>query len=431
MIQLLPWQEPLVDRQVEILTRSDTVINACGTGSGKTYTCVETAKRLKLPFLVIAPKATLTSWKRVAEGMGASDLLKGVINPERISLGRCPYYDGTVWHLNGIGMVVWDEVHRSASGPESKATLAAARLKRLPIKKMFMSATVADSPLKLRALGYVLGFHDFSKAGFMKWCCRYGVFLNRNLPRPCYTFTKSKTAAAKHMAEVHKLMADRMLRLKVSDIPGFPTSQLEPKLIDLEDHDREELAEAYAEMEERMKGNGTIPLTEMLRARERAEFVKASFMAESAADLVEEGTSVLVLLNFRSALKRVKEKLAEFDVGPIGEIHGDQTPEERQKWIDEFQANRCHVMLAMIQAGGVGLSLHDEKQERPRASLITPGVSASEFLQALGRIHRVGGTPVVQTLVLAAGTIEERIYEAVMRKVGCVNSLNNGDLTGL
>jgi hypothetical protein len=37
---------------------------------------------------------------------------------------------------------------------------------------------------------------------------------------------------------------------------------------------------------------------------------------------------------------------------------------------------------------------------------------------------------VVQTLVLAAGTIEERIYEAVTRKVGCVNSLNDGDLTG-
>lgn len=431
MIELLPWQEPLADRLVEILTRSDTAINACGTGSGKTYLGIETAKRLNLSFLVIAPKATLTSWKRVAQGMGASDLFKGAINPERISLGRCPYYDGTAWHLDGIGMVVWDEIHKGASGIDSKATLAAARLKRLPIKKMFMSATVADSPLKLRALGYVLGFHDFSKAGFMKWCCKHGVFLNRNLPRPCYTFTKSKTAAAKHMAEVHKLMADRMLRLKVSDIPGFPTSQLEPKLVDLEDHDREELIKAYAEMEDRMKGNGTIPLTEMLRARERAEFVKASFMAESAADLVEEGTSVVIFCSFRSALKRIKEKLAEYDVGTVGEIHGDQTSEERQKWIDEFQANKCHVIVVMTAAGGTGLSLHDEKQERPRASLITPGVSASEFLQALGRIHRVGGTPVVQTLVLAAGTIEERIYEAVVRKVGCVNSLNDGDLTGL
>jgi superfamily II DNA or RNA helicase len=232
------------------------------------------------------------------------------------------------------------------------------------------------------------------------------------------------------MAEVHKLMSDRMLRLKVSDIPGFPTSQLEPKLVDLEDHDREELVKAYAEMEDRMKSNGTIPLTEMLRARERAEFSKAAFMAESAADLVDEGTSVVIFSCFRSTLKRIKEKLAEYDVGTIGEIHGDQTSEERQEWIDEFQANKCHVILVMTQAGGTGLSLHDEKQERPRASLITPGVSASEFLQALGRIHRVGGTPVVQTLVLAAGTIEERIYEAVTRKVGCVNSLNDGDLTG-
>jgi hypothetical protein len=428
MIELLPWQLPLADRIVEIFSRSDTAINAAGTGSGKTYLAVETAKRLSLPFLVIAPKATLTSWKRVAEGMGAATLFKGAINPERISLGRCPYYDGTAWHLDGIGMVVWDEVHRGCSGIDSKATLAAARLKRLPIKKMFMSATVADSPLKLRALGYVLGFHDFSKAGFMKWCCKYGVFLNRNLPRPCYAFTKSKTAAAKHMAEVHKLMADRMLRLKVSDIPGFPESQLEPKLIDLEEHDRAALAEAYSEMEDRMKGCGTIPLTEMLRARERAEYVKASFMAESAADLVEEGTSVVVFANFRSALKRIKEKLGEYEVGEIGEIHGDQTPDERQGWIDKFQANKCHVILVMTAAGGTGLSLHDDKKERPRASLITPGVSASEFRQALGRIHRVGGTPVVQTIVLASGTIEERVYEAIQRKTTGIDSVNGVNL---
>jgi len=436
MIELLPWQVPLSDRLVEIFTRSDAAINAAATGSGKTYCAIETAKRLSLPFLVIAPKATLTSWKRVAEGMGAAALFKGAVNPERISLGKCPYYDGTAWHLDGIGMVVWDEIHRGCSGIDSKATLGAARLKRLPIKKLFMSATVADSPLKLRALGYVLGFHDFSKAGFMKWCCKYGVFLNRNLPRPCYTFTKSKTAAAKHMAEVHKLMADRMLRLKVSDIPGFPESQLEPKLVDLEEHDRKALAEAYSEMEDRMKGSGTIPLTEMLRARERAEYVKASFMAEAAADLVEEGTSVVVFANFRSALKRIKEKLGDYEVGEIGEIHGGQTAEERQDWIDKFQANTCHVLLVMTAAGGTGLSLHDERKERPRASLITPGLSASEFRQALGRIHRVGGTPVVQTIVLASGTIEERIYDAIQRKtmgIDAVNgsdSLTDSDLTG-
>jgi SNF2 family DNA or RNA helicase len=174
----------------------------------------------------------------------------------------------------------------------------------------------------------------------------------------------------------------------------------------------------------------------MLRARERAEYVKASFMAEAAADLVEEGASVVVFANFRSALKRIKEKLGEYEVGETGEIHGGQTAEERQSWVDKFQANTCHVLLVMTAAGGTGLSLHDERKERPRASLITPGLSASEFRQALGRIHRVGGTPVVQTIVLASGTIEERIYDAIQRKtmgIDAVNgseSLTDSDLTG-
>jgi hypothetical protein len=82
----------------------------------------------------------------------------------------------------------------------------------------------------------------------------------------------------------------------------------------------------------------------------------------------------------------------------------------------------------MTAAGGTGLSLHDDKKERPRASLITPGVSASEFRQALGRIHRVGGTPVVQTIVLASGTIEERVYEAIQRKTTGIDSVNGVNL---
>jgi hypothetical protein len=48
----------------------------------------------------------------------------------------------------------------------------------------------------------------------------------------------------------------------------------------------------------------------------------------------------------------------------------------------------------------------------------------------------VGGTPVVQTIVLASGTIEERIYDAIQRKtmgIDAVNgsdSLTDSDLTG-
>jgi len=40
-------------------------------------------------------------------------------------------------------------------------------------------------------------------------------------------------------------------------------------------------------------------------------------------------------------------------------IHGGQSIEERQYCIDDFQANNCNVIVCIMQAGGVGISLHD------------------------------------------------------------------------
>ncbi len=428
MIKLYDWQEPLAEEIRRILLAHDTCINGMPTGTGKTFVAVDTAVRLDLPFLVIAPKAALINWQRVAGSMGGSHLLRGVINPERISLGRCQWYDGNKWNLDGVGMVVWDEIHKGASGVESKATLAAARLKRMPVKKLLMSATIADSPLKMRALGYLLGLHDFSKAGFCRWAEGHGCFWNKNLPRAVFQFTKGKKAAAQHMADIHAAIAGQLVYKKISEIPGFPETLVESKLYDLDKGYADMVKAAYEDMEERMKKPGRSMLVELLRARERSEYCKASLLADLTEDLLEEGRSVVVFCNFRSALRRVGELLVTKGIVRISTIHGDQSPGERQAHIDQFQNNDTHVMLAMIQAGGISVSLHDVKQERPRASLLTPGFNAAETVQALGRIHRAGGTPTTQQFVLAAGTIEESVHERVSAKLQNIDRLNDGDL---
>jgi len=429
MVELFDWQKPLAQRIQSILEAGDIAINALPTGTGKTYIAVETAVQKNLPFLVIAPKATLINWQRVADSMGGAHHLKGVINPERISLGRSPWYDGEQWHLGGIKMVVWDEIHKGASGQDSKATLAAARLKKEPVKKLLMSATIADSPLKMRALGYLLGLHDYSKSGFYRWAGQNGCFWNRFMSPSIFQFTKSKKEASKFMSGIHRTISDRMVHMKISEIPGFPETLVESKLYDLEKEDADAVRKAYEDMDQRMKDNGTTVLTELLHARERSEFAKCNLLADLVVDLVEEGRSVVVFMNFRSSLERLNLYLCKRGLGlSLATIHGDQKPADRQMNIDEFQDNKRHVMLAMIQAGGVGISLHDVRQERPRASLLTPGFNASETVQALGRIHRAGGTPTTQQFVLASGTIEERVHERVSQKLGCIERLNEGDL---
>ena len=70
----------------------------------------------------------------------------------------------------------------------------------------------------------------------------------------------------------------------------------------------------------------------------------------------------------------------------------------------------------MTQAGGTGLSLHDEHGNHPRMSLISPSFSAIDLRQALGRIHRATGvTPAIQKIVFANDTVEMGVCKAVRK----------------
>jgi hypothetical protein len=88
-------------------------------------------------------------------------------------------------------------------------------------------------------------------------------------------------------------------------------------------------------------------------------------------------------------------------------------------------------MIANTAAGNCGISLHDLNGNFPRHTINFPGWSAINLIQCLGRCHRVDGkTPVIQKIIFASGTIEERIAYRVQGKLDCLDMLNDGDLIG-
>jgi superfamily II DNA or RNA helicase len=112
-------------------------------------------------------------------------------------------------------------------------------------------------------------------------------------------------------------------------------------------------------------------------------------------------------------------------------IQGGQTSEERQAAIEAFQSDRARVIIANIQAGGVGVSLHDLNGKHARISLISPTWSAIDLRQTLGRVHRAGGkTKSLQRIIYAEGTVEERVAASVQAKLDRLDQLNDGELSG-
>lgn len=437
-IKLKDWQMPLAMHQTEVLKGGRCMLSACQTGSGKTYLATQTIRDLGLKTLVVCPKIAVTQWRNVIAGMGAERFVVDVVNPERlVASRRQPYYDndaGWKFPCDEPMLLVVDEIHRGCSGPDSKQTKMVARWcgRARPLNKVLaMSATPFETPEKMRAIGYLMGFHRFTSASWYDFLrangCRYvDIGWGRN-KRRILEFTRNKSESAAIMANLRDRMGDRFMAIGPGEIPGFPEEVREVVAIDLAKEDHDALVRAYAEMPERIQRMSEDDMVKMLRLRQQAEFCKAEAMAQMACDLVEDGNSVFVMVNFTDARKRVEGYLDGKGV-KYADIYGGQKEAERQKGIDDFQANRVHVMVGMAAACSVALSLHDERHERPRVSLISPGYSASEFSQGLGRIRRVGGTTAVQKIVIAAGSVEERVGRAIERKMDNLSALTDRDL---
>lgn len=436
MITPYDWQMPIVEAVTNSLRcPSRYAINASGTGAGKTVMALASAKDLAdegviSHVLVIAPKVSLSQWVRTAEAMGISHLLLRCINPEQVSKPRgCEFYDEhSLWKLPKNTLVIWDEPHRNASGIESKATRAMATLKAYPsIRLLAMSATLADSPMKLRALGYWAGMHNFTKNGFYEWCRRNGCALENISGRYVLRFTRNASRAREYMANIRKGFGFSYVAIPVADIPNFPEQTLEIAHIDLNGKYKTEVNKAYEEMSERMKTRAKNDMAEIGKCRERIEFCKAAAVAELALGHLSDGKSVVIFCNFTSARERITQILEDAGI-QCGAIYGGQKDEERQAYIDAFQENTLHAMVVMTAAGGAALSLHDIYHARPRVSLITPSFNAAEVRQALGRIRRCNGTNVEQYFVLAAGTIEDGVSKKLSAKLQNIDTLNDNDL---
>lgn len=438
MITLREWQVPLAEHQTRVLRTERCMLSACHTGSGKTYLATQTIKDLGMPTLVVCPKIAISQWNGVIDGMDARRNVIGVVNPERLVASKNnPWYrNDQGWLLEGDvpRLLVFDEVHRGASGPDSKTTLALARWCNKfhsGNKVLAMSATPFETPMKMRAIGYLMGFHRFTDQSFYEWCRRYGCGYRDigwgRTRRRIFEFTRDRTRADEIMRTLRHEMGDRFMTVGPGEIPGFPDEVKEVVLVDLAKRDHDALVKAYAEMPERIQHMSEDDMVKMLRLRQQAEFCKAETMAQMACDLVEDGSSVFVMVNFTDARKRVEEYLDRKGV-KYASIYGGQKESKRQEGIDAFQSNRIHVIIGMAAACSVALSLHDERHERPRVSLISPGYSASEFSQGLGRIRRVGGTTAVQKIVIAAGSVEERVGRAIEMKMANLDALTDKDL---
>lgn len=439
------YQERDIEHLVSLYrSGAQGAVNGSDPGTGKTLVAVEVMKRLGNPAtLAVCPKAVIPTWTRGAAFQG-TDIT--AINYEMLRTGRTPYGiwrgDKFAWS-KAIEFLLFDEAHR-CKGLDSQTSELMRAARRQGIRTMALSGTIADSPVDMDALGFLLGMHDGFGARpslrkpnpvtFYKWAKQFGCFSNpiTGLPFGFYGSDEEKVA---HMAKLNaELFPKRGVRTRIDDIPGFPEQQVTAELYELEDPARinalyAEMAEAIEALRTRAASDKGDALTQLLRARQEVELLKVPIFVSLTKDAIDQGLTVLIFVNFRQTLVELCKRL-DTDCYIDGTQTGPKGAEQRERNRLRIQNDEARVMVGINEAAGVGIDLHDITGKHPRLGLGSAPWSAKTVKQLVGRPRRAGAkSKSLFRFIFANGTVENRLHAKLSSKLNCLDALNDGDLS--
>jgi superfamily II DNA or RNA helicase len=421
---LFEYQQTSVQMGVASMNKYNRVLLGHSTGVGKTFCALGIARELGKRVAVICPKPITTDWHRAAKMMGVE--VFEICGWEWAKTGKSQMGRWTDdnkktfrFMLPEDVLLVFDEVHRGKGEATQNAFLVRDSVVQ-NIPAIALSATIADDPTKLWAIGQFLGLHQGGKDYFR--------FLSQNGCRKT-RFGMQFTGGNSVLKKLHsRIYPEKGNRLRHSDLgDAFPETLIKAKAFDMDN--AKKIANEYEDLcnrieELRMQENFSANvLAEQTRARQRIELLKCGAVASLTRDFLEEGHSIFIAVSFRETMEFLVKELNTNCV-----ICGGQSELDRRGNIDSFQRDQARVIIGITQACREGLNLHDINGNHPRVALIFPQPSAYDLKQVLGRVHRAGGkTKSVQYIVYAAGIhIEEKTCNSLDEKLKRMDLLSDG-----
>lgn len=443
---LLSYQIPHVNQLCEALKNTNCVLDASDTGTGKTYTTIACCHMMKLKPFIVCPKSVINSWATVAKEMGIE--IMGVVNYEKLKgckyysenlkIIDCPYVkkygeknENFIFEFPNNTIIILDEAHKCKNHKTANSKILLA-MQKSGRKMMLLSATITDKIDCFRPFGVAFGLYNDQK--------RFKIWLRTKLWQRQVAYMNSANYTVQKMNYSNEqlilsLIHDAIFpkkgsRMKIKELGDlFPQNQILAKCYYSDDHQKvNELYNLINTALEDLKKQETKSnaLGEIIRCRMRIEMIKLPIIMDLIDDALENNYSVAIFVNFRDSMHYLVNHLKE----ECSIINGDQTLNERQTNIDNFQKNKTKIIVSIIQAGGVGISLHD-LNGRPRMSIISPSWSGTDIVQALGRIHRAGAkSPALQRIVYIANSYEEEICKSLGEKLCVLSAINDNDLVG-
>jgi SNF2 family DNA or RNA helicase len=428
--RLYEYQILHVYNLIASLKKNDVIIDGSSTGTGKTYTAACVCSELKLQPLIICPKSIINIWQGTCDYFNVKPL--AIVNYETIKLGQVYDKDGkrvTAPYLNinknnkGAPfewkfkpnqkvVMIFDEAHKCKNKSSLNGKLLVSA--KGACKIMMLSATLSDTIDNFSVFGFMLSLYSKIERG-------------RNWIKSIIREDKNKLVNTRSSTLNKYLFPQKGSRMNIEDLGDkFPKNQITADCYTIESGSQKEIDKQYNKIRGMYKSNER-EIVAILRCRQQIELLKVPILFEQAQKYLESNKSVVIFVNFTDTLESLAKLFADNGV-EHATIRGGQN-EERDHEINKFQTNVVRVIICMVQAGSIGLSLHDTTGFNPRVSLISPSFSSIDLIQTLGRIYRAGiVAPVLQRIIFCANTFEVSICQRIKQKLNFINYLSDEDL---
>ena len=314
----------------------------------------------------------------------------------------------------GFKYLVGDEV-QAIGNPESKRAIAFRMLSKVIPECVCMSGTPARSkPAQFWTVLNIMMPADFPN--YYKYLYRYC--------EPKSTPWGMQFNGASHVQELHYKMSQCLLRRTKEEVMKWlppKTMEVVPLEIDktLENEYRDQEAEIYKE--------GTSDLHQRVADLMRTAYaLKEKSLLRWVEDFLESGNKLLLFAWHRDVVDLLVESLKKYH--PV-KIYGGISVAAREDAKTTFiQDDKCRIMVANIQAGGVGI---DGLQK------VCNHVAFAEFShtpldhrQAEDRLHRGGqDLPVTSYYLIAPGTVDDDSVEVLDDRAQMLDNALDGHKT--
>lgn len=433
--KLLPYQYDPARQLARALTHGldewgyNGGVDLSDVGTGKSYMDTAAALMTGLKPVVLCPSVGIEGWNGVMSHFGAEaahigtyEAIRGNWRPN-VGMFEGRFFK---WKRPRDIVLILDEA-QMVKGDSSMTTavIGGAIIQEIPM--IAASATLATSPLEMRIAGRITGMHN-GGADWKRWLRAQGCHFDELEQR-----WRWDTRNGYVLNNINALLIpERGCRVRKADLGERPSNEIHP--LPLKIPEAEALDKQWRTLKEKLDSMEKQPdrfSREVILATRRkgrmqlwkaCEFALVPYVVPRIKQCLDEGKNVVAFFNFNES-RQLAGKMLNTKAG----FYGGQNKEQRKRLQKDFQANRIHLLLCNIKAGGASVSLHDLTGERQREAFIFPCDKPVLMRQAPGRIDRCGQqTPTVQWIPHIAGGFMAEMIRSVVRRMAQMDVINDG-----